>query len=206
MPLLEETLYRLSNAILLPTLAGVLALVAWTAILAGGLCREWWGRGAVRRTLRQLRQIPLGSPRSEEDLRQCLATCPSGLPARLNRLIQAWPAPCDRAKCLEDLELDAAARLSRLGWITRIAPMLGLMGTLIPLGPALHALAAGDIARLSSNLVVAFTTTVVGVFVGSAAFSMSLLRKNWYGRDLSDLEHIFLRPALTPSHDEAPET
>lgn len=198
MPLLEETLYCLSNALLVPVLLAVLGLAVWTLALAGGLVREWSGRGDVRRTLRDLRRIAAGADHSEEVLRQCLAASRAGLPARLRVLFRQWPAAKDRAKCLEDLELETAALLARLGWITRIAPMLGLMGTLIPLGPALQALASGDIARLSSNLVVAFTTTVVGVFLGCAAFSMNLLRKGWYERDLSDLEHVFLNPR--PSH------
>ena len=198
MPLLEETLYRLSNALLVPVLFAVLALAVWTLALAGGLFREWLGRGDVRRTLRDLRRIAARADYSGEELLQCLAASRAGLPAQLHVLLRQWSAAKDRAKCLEDIELEIAARLARLGWITRIAPMLGLMGTLIPLGPALQALASGDIARLSSNLVVAFTTTVVGVFLGCAAFSMSLLRKGWYERDLSDLEHVFLHSH--PSH------
>jgi len=83
----------------------------------------------------------------------------------------------DYDKCLEDLESEVAVSLSKLTWITRIGPMLGLTGTLIPLGPALTGLATGDVAALSSNLVVAFTTAVTGVFIGCAGFTMSLIRK-----------------------------
>lgn len=202
MPLLEETLYRLSNALLGPVLLAVLGLAVWTLALAGGLFREWLGRGEVRRSLRELRRVAAGAGHSDEELLQCLADSRSGVPAKLHALVQCWPEARDRAKCLADLELEIAARLARLSWITRIAPMLGLMGTLIPLGPALQALASGDIARLSSNLVVAFTTTVVGVFLGCAAFSISQLRKGWYERDLSDLEHVFLQP---PPPHVAPE-
>jgi biopolymer transport protein ExbB/TolQ len=96
-------------------------------------------------------------------------------------------------KCLEDLEGEVAVSLSRMTWITRIGPMLGLMGTLIPLGPALTGLATGDITTLSSNLVVAFTTTVTGVFIGCAGFTMGLVRRNWYNGDISDLEYIINR-------------
>jgi biopolymer transport protein ExbB/TolQ len=96
----------------------------------------------------------------------------------------------DYEKCLEDLESEVAVSLSKLTWITRIGPMLGLMGTLIPLGPALTGLATGNITTLSSNLVVAFTTTVTGVLIGCAGFTMSLVRRNWYNQDMSDLEYI----------------
>jgi biopolymer transport protein ExbB/TolQ len=197
MPWLEQTLYAISNAILLPILIAVLGLLAWTIVLAGGLLREWIGRRNVRRTLRELRALAQRQTASHAELLRCLSACPSGLPARLSRKFRTSPDIAERTKCLEDVELEVASSLSQLAWITRIAPMLGLMGTLIPLGPALTGLASGDIAKLSSNLVVAFTTTVLGVFLGCASFSMSLLRKNWYNRDLSDLEHVFTHSKQT---------
>ena len=197
MPWLEHALYAISNAILLPTLVAVLGLLGWTIVLAGGFLGEWIGRRNVRHTLQELCALAQRHTANDAELLRCLSTCQSGLPARLSRKLRTSPRAAERMKCLEDVELEVASSLSQLAWITRIAPMLGLMGTLIPLGPALTGLAAGDIAKLSSNLVVAFTTTVLGVFLGCASFSMSLLRKNWYHRDLSDLEHIFIRPHQT---------
>jgi biopolymer transport protein ExbB/TolQ len=197
MPWLEQTLYSISNAILLPILIAVLGLFAWTIVLAGGLLREWIGRRNVRRTLRELRALAQRQTASHAELLRCLSACPNGLPARFSQKLRTSPDIAERTKCLEDVELEVASSLSQLAWITRIAPMLGLMGTLIPLGPALTGLASGDIAKLSSNLVVAFTTTVLGVFLGCASFSMSLLRKNWYNRDLSDLEHVFTHSQQT---------
>lgn len=204
MQFLEQSLYAISNAILIPTLIAVLGLLAWTVLLAGGLLREWLGRSRVNRVLGDLRRMLGEGKATNAELLRCLQECPSGLPARLSRKLQAGSGSAERAKGLEDVELEVAGSLAQLAWITRIAPMLGLMGTLIPLGPALTSLAAGDIAKLSSNLVVAFTTTVVGVFLGCASFSMSLLRKHWYHRDLSDLEYIF-NPPHAPTSDYAPE-
>jgi biopolymer transport protein ExbB/TolQ len=64
------------------------------------------------------------------------------------------------------------------------------MGTLIPLAPALNGLAQGNVAKLSSNLQVAFSVTVVGLLVGAVAFGLSLYRDRMYGQDLSDLEYL----------------
>jgi biopolymer transport protein ExbB/TolQ len=196
--ILEKCLSRFSEALLLPTLAAVMVIGVWTALLVGGLLREWLDRRHVRRALQCLRE-GVNAGESASALVPVLATCRGGLPKRLHALRQQWPAAGAWEKCLEDLELEVTARLSRLSWITRVAPMLGLMGTLIPLGPALTGLAAGDIARLSSNLVVAFTATVAGVFLGSLAFSISVVRKGWYARDLSDLEYIFSRAGESES-------
>ena len=64
------------------------------------------------------------------------------------------------------------------------------MGTLIPLSPALTGLAQGNVSRLSTNLRVAFSVTVLGLLVGAIAFGLSLYRDRMYGQDLSDLEYL----------------
>ncbi len=191
MNFLQQCLSVFSDALLLPALGGVLFLAAWTASLIGGLIREWLQRGEVRRSLRETRWLLAEGSASADVVMMRLQQCRCGLPGRLAEHLREWPGERERDKCLEDLELEVAARLAQLTWLTRVAPMLGLMGTLIPMGPALTGLASGNLGTLASNLVVAFTATVAGVFVGCAAFSVNVIRKNWYNRDLSDLEHIF---------------
>lgn len=187
---IHDTLYRLSNALLLPTLILLLTLAAWTVLMAGGLVREAFSRREVVRTRREARRL-LKEGAAKTAVWQRLAACRAGLPARL--MASLGPAggdPAEAVKCLEDLEGEVAATLSKLTWVTRVAPMLGLMGTLIPLGPALTGLAAGDLAALSGNLVVAFTATVIGVLVGCISFSLATVRRNWYHRDLGDLDYL----------------
>ena len=74
--------------------------------------------------------------------------------------------------------------------MARLGPMLGLMGTLIPMGPALVGLAAGDIAAMAENLQVAFSTTVVGLFVGAIGFAVQQAKQRWHGEALNDLEFV----------------
>lgn len=198
MKLLEQLLSLISEAVLLPTLAAIIILVAWSAMLLGGLLREWLGRRQVGAVITALRRAHVEGA-DQVRMLSILSTATTGLPARLHQLLSQWGGAGDLAHCLVDLEIEVASSLSRLTWMTRIAPMLGLMGTLIPLGPALTGLASGDLATLSSNLVVAFTATVVGVLLGCCSYTMNLVRKNWYQRDLSTLEHLFTnanRPAL----------
>jgi biopolymer transport protein ExbB/TolQ len=68
--------------------------------------------------------------------------------------------------------------------------MLGLMGTLIPMGPALMGLSSGNIQQLAANLVIAFATTVLGLLAGGVAYSILLIKKKWYTQDLSDMEYV----------------
>ena len=74
--------------------------------------------------------------------------------------------------------------------LVRAGPALGLMGTLIPLSPALTGLANGNTAQLSHDLRVAFSVTVVGLLIGAVAFAISLTRDRIYGQDLSDLQYL----------------
>ena len=79
-----------------------------------------------------------------------------------------------------DVEKLGRKRIERADILTRVAPMLGLMGTLIPLGPGLAALGQGNIILLSSAVTVAFDTTVLGLFTGILGFVISRLRRRWY--------------------------
>jgi len=83
--------------------------------------------------------------------------------------------------------------LERTRLLVRAGPALGLMGTLIPLSPALAGLANGNVDELSSNLRIAFSVTVLGLLVGAVAFGLSLVRDRLYGQDLSDLQYVAAR-------------
>jgi biopolymer transport protein ExbB/TolQ len=109
------------------------------------------------------------------------------------------PARDDRvAKLLAEFDLRSLRRLERTRVLVRMGPALGLMGTLIPLSPALSGLAGGDVAELTENLRVAFGVTVVGLLVGALAFGISLIRDRLYAQDHSDLEYVAARLAAVP--------
>ena len=74
--------------------------------------------------------------------------------------------------------------------LVKVGPSLGLLGTLIPLGPGLAALGTGDIATLAQALTIAFDTTVTGLTVGAVSFLISKYKKQWYESELIDLETV----------------
>ena len=74
----------------------------------------------------------------------------------------------------------ATRRLETTDLLTRSGPILGLMGTLIPLGPGLTAMGNGNIDILATALTVAFDTTVVGLLIGLVAYSVGRARRRWY--------------------------
>ncbi|HEV7808004.1 MAG TPA: MotA/TolQ/ExbB proton channel family protein [Solirubrobacteraceae bacterium] len=99
-------------------------------------------------------------------------------------------------KVLADFDLQSLRKLERTRMMVRFGPALGLMGTLIPLSPALEGLAKGNVKLLSENLRVAFSVTVLGLLIGAIAFAVSLVRDRLYAQDLSDLEYV--ATTLTP--------
>ncbi len=93
-------------------------------------------------------------------------------------------------KALADFDLDSQRRLGRTRMLVRAGPALGLMGTLIPLSPALTGLANGNTGQLSHDLRIAFSVTVLGLLIGAVAFGLSLSRDRMYSQDLSDLQYL----------------
>ena len=90
----------------------------------------------------------------------------------------------------QDYEIRMSKRLEKTRIVATISPMVGLMGTLIPLGPALIGLSQGDIEQLANNLMIAFATTVIGLFAGSIGYVLTQVRKRWYWQDMADIDHI----------------
>src|SRR5918995_3391925 len=123
----------------------------------------------------------------------------TGMAKSLAFMIEQWGrrgAGDHMAKGLADFDFRSLKRLERTRLLVRAGPALGLMGTLIPLSPALEGLANGDTEELSDNLRVAFSVTVLGLLIGAIAFAISLIRDRLYGQDLSDLE--FVAATLSP--------
>lgn len=107
-------------------------------------------------------------------------------------------------RLLADEEERYMKGLEALEIMCKIGPMLGLLGTLIPLGPGLYALGQGDVAKLSEALMVAFDTTIIGIACASVSFVILTIRKRWYNQYISQLESIMvsLLEKLYPEPEE----
>ncbi|MDX9742016.1 MAG: MotA/TolQ/ExbB proton channel family protein [Gammaproteobacteria bacterium] len=90
---------------------------------------------------------------------------------------------------IEDLELRLAALLERLRLNSRIAPMLGLVATMIPMGPALIAVANGDSVGMAEQLVVAFSAVIVALLSASMTYAVLLVRRRWLMSELNEWLH-----------------
>jgi biopolymer transport protein ExbB/TolQ len=195
---LEQIIFDVAEALRYPVLALAVAALALVLVEAGAFAVE-----VVRRRRRDIARL-------ERVAQTARAALEGGdVPAARLALRQvAWSGSmaatleliADRvrasgggdrvAKALADFDFVSLRRLERTRVLVRAGPALGLMGTLIPLAPALAGLAEGDVAQLSRNLRVAFSVTVLGLLIGAIAFGISLVRDRLYGQDLSDLEFV----------------
>ena len=91
---------------------------------------------------------------------------------------------------LQKYEIEVSRLQDKTRVLVRVGPMLGLMGTLIPMGAALLALSKGDLAQMANCLIIAFGTTVAGLAIGILAYVISVVRERWYAEDTKDMGYI----------------
>ncbi|WP_275547866.1 MotA/TolQ/ExbB proton channel family protein [Pseudomonas sp. Marseille-Q0931] len=88
----------------------------------------------------------------------------------------------------DDLELWIMKQLEWLRITSRSAPMLGLVATMIPMGPALLALTRNDAQGIGENMVVAFSSVIVALVAASITFFILTVRRRWLLQELRSVE------------------
>ena len=87
-----------------------------------------------------------------------------------------------------ELETLAFKRLEAPRIVTRVTPMLGLVATMIPMGPALKSLGSGQLAQVSDNLTVAFSSVILALVAASITYWIVNVRRRWYAEELVSIE------------------
>ena len=88
----------------------------------------------------------------------------------------------------EQAHYDTILKLT--GLVSKLAPMFGLLGTLIPLGPGIIALGQGDTLTLANSMLTAFDTTIAGLIAAGICLVVHTIRSHWYAGYMSDLETL----------------
>ncbi|MEM9101840.1 MAG: MotA/TolQ/ExbB proton channel family protein [Pseudomonadota bacterium] len=84
----------------------------------------------------------------------------------------------------DELDVFAFEELEGVRTVSRLAPMLGLIATMVPMGPALKSLADGNIQGISENLIIAFSAVIFGLVIASITFWIASVSKRWLAADL----------------------
>lgn len=193
MAFLQSVIYVISSALLYPVMAGLVVLVGWSIVYAGGFFQEWAIRSRRRRTsariaerleaICQTREVP-------SDLQAALSIPVLRFLEKLTELRREGGLFFEQKleNLIQTSEFDLGRHIDRVRLVVRIAPGLGLMGTLIPMGTGLAALSQGNMEQVSSSLIIAFTTTVVGLAVGILAQIFATMRTRWVEEDIRAME------------------
>ena len=194
--IVKDILRVISSSLQIPTIIILIILIIVTIIMIGSIIAEYVSeRRLLKDSITTLVDHLQG--KSMEEMREIIYG--AGLLRRQKaaavQLIDRSAYPANTREALaRQLIADEENRYARITRITdiiaRVAPMFGLMGTLIPLGPGLIALAQGDTKTLSDSLLIAFDTTVAGLISAAISFVISGIRKGWYEQYMTGLETI----------------
>lgn len=192
---MNRIIHTISSVMEKPVIALLILFIVVTAVMVGFLLAEFF---TEHRHLKITLPALLDQLKNEEEDREKVIQGAVLFPRQKEKLLEILRHPDYSDFMRESLAVrllreeqeyyDRRILLSDM--IAKIAPILGLLGTLIPLGPGIIALGQGDTATLSTSLLTAFDTTVVGLICAGVAMVISAIRKLWYGNYISILETL----------------
>ena len=212
--IVKGILRAVSTGLQIPTIIILILLILLTIFMLGTFFAEMLTeRKSLKLNIPKLVDELQGKSTSEMKDIVASSSLLTRQKAAAQELISRVTYPDDTREALaRQLIADEESRYNRIIKITdltaRVAPMFGLMGTLIPLGPGLIALSEGDAATLSSSILIAFDTTVAGLISGALSYIVSGFRKGWYEEYMIGLETIMetVLDVQTNEHKKAQET
>lgn len=93
---------------------------------------------------------------------------------------------------MSDDELDVLAHkvLENPRIASRVTPMLGLVATMIPMGPALKSLSDGNLADVSNNLTIAFSAVILALIAASITYWVVNVRRRWLAEEILEIQAL----------------
>ena len=200
--LLTAALNVVSQSLQIPVIIFLLIFAIFAVFAFGGLISDYSSRKKLTREYKEKLVFSLVNASSVEELTNIVNSSEifDNQKEVLLKIIDAHSLSSDSREAwalnlIEEEEVIMAKSLEKVDIVTRIGPTLGLMGTLIPMGPGLAALGSGDVTTLANAIIVAFDTTVVGIGSGAVAYVISKIRRRWYEEYSSNLQ-LFVNAVL----------
>ncbi len=165
---IEQTMYQLSDFFMAPVLLLISALFIYALFASGQFFTQTLQRRRNKLHFQQLLLSKLG-----ENKQLILAGY------TLSQLANKEPSLSK-----DQLDVAALCDLDGVRNVSRLAPMLGLIATMVPMGPALKSLSDGNIQGISDNLIVAFSSVIFGLVIASITFWIASVKKRWLAEEL----------------------
>ncbi len=189
MNIISNILYWISTGLLVPVIVLLIYFFLRALLLIGVFFGQYM---AERKTAAMLdSRIRDLSPGEVITFVESLPDADGSMAVRyLKAIVKAQGNEARIDLLVSDYELEADKNVATSKILTKMGPILGLMGTLIPMGPALVGLATGDIASMAYNMQVAFATTVVGLVVSAIGFVTQQAKERWALHNLIILDFV----------------
>lgn len=199
--LLENGLFALGQILRFPVMVLLWASVAAVLFLSGECLVEFVLRRRTRSGFDVTAWLREGSSIAAIGARP--QRLPPPLRAMLTEIQQRHSEGMLAAGGLEHVVLSHEERIRRRLTLPRllvkVGPSLGLLGTLIPMGSSLASLASGNLEAMAGQMVVAFTTTIVGLAVGTLAYVVATIRQGWVNETVREQRYLAERIAIETS-------
>ena len=186
---ISQILFLVSDSLLIPDIIVLLVLFVRALFLVGGFYNQYITKYKNERQLRPiLNQL---TPERMEELQAALPEKDNSLYIKYLRAILDRPADDTYADyMITNFENDAEKDVVTSKLLAKVGPVLGLIGTLIAMSPALTGLSQGDISKMASNMQVVFATTVVGLVVSLVGLVTLQFKQRWYAKEVNQLDYI----------------
>ena len=186
---ISQILFLVSDSLLIPDIIVLLVLFVRALFLVGSFYNQYITKYKNERQLRPiLNQL---TPERMEELQAALPEKDNSLYIKYLRAILARPADDTYADyMITNFENDAEKDVVTSKLLAKVGPVLGLIGTLIAMSPALTGLSQGDISKMASNMQVVFATTVVGLVVSLVGLVTLQFKQRWYAKEVNQLDYI----------------
>ncbi len=186
---ISDVLFWISTGLLVPVVVLLVLLFLRSLLLVGNFFGQYLQTRKIDRLFSE-RIVSLEAERVGELRASLPAKTKSPLLNTLAMMLDAGDSHSRRQLLISEYEVAADKDMAVSKTLAKMGPILGLMGTLIPMGPALVGLSTGDIASMAYNMQVAFATTVVGLFSAAIGFITNQVKQRWYSQDLNRLEYV----------------
>lgn len=189
MELISDILYWISTGLLVPVIVILIVLFIRALLLVGSFFGQYL---ALRKTSAQVRKALNGvTPENIDCVLENLPQKDNVLVVHyIKEMIKSRDDKAEVKRLLSEFEIEADKDLGVSKILTKLGPMMGLMGTLIPMGPALAGLASGDIESMARNMQMAFATTVTGLVAAAIGYVTQQVKQRWYLQDMTNLEYL----------------
>jgi biopolymer transport protein ExbB/TolQ len=189
MEIISKALFWVANSLLIPDIIILLCLFARSLLLIGSFYNQFMTKRKNDNRLNDC--IKSLTPDTVDNLRTALPQHDSSLfVGYLRDLLNNPPSEAYSDYLISNFENEADKDVSTSRLLAKMGPVLGLIGTLISMSPALVGLSTGDISGMAYNMQVVFATTVVGLVVSAVGLVTLQYKQRWYGKDTNNLDYV----------------